>query len=207
MVESELLDTAPGRNPGRTAPPPVVALVCSAGGLDAVQRVLRPLPAAFPAALIVLQHQAPEQSSHLREILARNCRFPVRTAHHGEGLLAGTVYVVPAGQHAVVTTVNTIVLIPSDGTPPYRPSADLLLTSLALTAGDRTVGVILSGSGHDGAVGAAAIHGAGGIVIASDHDTSAWFDMPQAAIQRDDAVDYVVPVDDIPALLLALLSS
>jgi len=186
--------------------PPVVALVSSAGGLDAVERVLKALPPDFPGALIVLQHQSPDRVSHLPEILARNCCFPVHTAGEGTPLAAGKVYVVPPGQHAVVTTANTTALIATDSHwPSYRPSADLLLTSLALTAGDRAIAVVLSGSGHDGATGASALHHFGGTVIASDRQSSTHFDMPEASIQRDGAVDYIMPVEDIPALLLKLL--
>jgi two-component system chemotaxis response regulator CheB len=106
--------------------------------------------------------------------------------------------------HALVTTENTLALIASDGPPPYRPSADLLLTSLAVVAAKRTIAVILSGTGHDGATGAVAIHDFGGTVIAADRASSAWFGMPEAAIGRDDAVDYVLPVDEIPELLVSL---
>jgi chemotaxis response regulator CheB len=62
------------------AEPPIVALVCSAGGLQALTSVLRPLPADFPAAIIVLQHQTPGKPSLLAKILARNCRLPVSDA-------------------------------------------------------------------------------------------------------------------------------
>ena len=194
MAEQEVLTTTEqaGAAPAE-ARPPVVALVCPADGLDAVQRVLRPLPATFPAALIVLLQQPLDRVSHLTEILARNSCFPVRTARHGEPLVAGTVYVAPPGHHAVVTTANTIGLVATDHTPPYHPSADLLLTSLALTAADRSIVVVLSGWGHDGATGATALHDFGGIVVASDRDSS----IP---------VDYVVALDDIPALLLTLVT-
>jgi two-component system chemotaxis response regulator CheB len=187
-------------------PPPVVALVCSAGGLPALQRVLAPLPPDFPAALVVLQHQRPDHRSLLAPLLARSCRLPVRDARNGDPLSAGTVLVVPPGSHALATTQNTLVLIASDGPPPYRPSADLLLASLAVTAGPRVVAVVLSGGGTDGATGAVAVHDLGGTVIAADRASSAVFGMPAAAIGRDDAVHHVLPVDEIPGLLTALLA-
>lgn len=188
-------------------PPPVVALVCSAGGLPALQRVLTPLPPDFPAAVIVLQHQRPDRRSMLAPLLARNCRLPVRDARNGDALTAGTVLVVPPGSHALATSHNTLALIASDGPPPYRPSADLLLTSLAVTAGTRVVAVVLSGGGTDGATGAVAVHDLGGTVIAADRASSAVFGMPAAAIGRDDAVNHVLPVDKIPGLLTALLAA
>jgi two-component system chemotaxis response regulator CheB len=184
--------------------PPIVALVCSAGGLQALISVLRPLPADFPAAVIALQHQSPDKPSHLAPILARNCALPVSAARHGAALRAGTVVVVPPGKHALVTVGNRLALISTDHSPPYRPSADLLLTSLALVAARRTIAVILSGGGSDGATGAVAVHDFGGTVIAADKASSEWFGMPEAAIGRDDAVDQVLPVGEIPALLISL---
>ena len=90
----------------RLAGPPIVALVCSAGGLQALIGVLRPLPAGFPAAVIALQHHSPDHSSHLAEILARNCALPVSAARHGAALRAGTVVVVPPGKHALITVAD-----------------------------------------------------------------------------------------------------
>lgn len=191
----------------KNARPPVVALVCSAGGLDSLRRVLSKLPPDFGAATIVLQHQPPHQTSHLAVLLARSCALRVSVAAQGDALEAGHVYVVPPGKHALVTREARVALILSDGTPAYRPSADLLLTSLALSLGAEAIAVVLSGRGHDGATGATAVHDFGGRTIAADRESSQHYDMPAAAIGRDDAVDEVLPVDDIAARLVALIAS
>jgi two-component system chemotaxis response regulator CheB len=81
----------------RTGGVRVVALVSSMAGLDALTRVLAPLPADFPAALIALQHQVPEQPSHLAEILAMRCALRVVVAEHGMALAPGCVHVAPPG--------------------------------------------------------------------------------------------------------------
>jgi two-component system chemotaxis response regulator CheB len=183
----------------------VVALVCSAGGLDALTHVLAPLDPDFPAAIIALQHSRPDRRGLLAPILQRRCRLPVRDAKDGDVLVPGTVLVVPSGRHALATKGGALALISSDGPPPYRPSADLLLATLAVTAGNRAVAVVLSGEGSDGATGATAVHEFGGVVIAADKESSAHYGMPAAAISRDDVVDHVRPVDEIPALLNSLL--
>jgi two-component system chemotaxis response regulator CheB len=188
-------------------PSRVIVLACSAGGFDALTGVLGPLPAGLPAAVIVLRHIAPGHRSLLAPLLARRCRLPVRDAKHGERLVDGRVYVVPPGKHMLVTPAAAVVLIDSDGPPPYRPSADLLLATLAVGMGSRTIAVVLSGGGSDAATGALAVHLLDGIVIAADRATSLHFAMPSAAIARDDAVDLVLPVDAIPAALLSLLGS
>lgn len=205
VTTADSAQTAPSAEPPpRPAGPPIVALVCSAGGLRALISVLGPLPEAFRGAVIALQHQSPDHPSHLAAILARNCALPVSVASHGAALRAGTVVVIPPGKHALVTVGNRLALITSGHSMPYRPSADLLLTSLALVAAPRSIAVVLSGGGSDGATGAVAVHDFGGTVIAADEASSAYFGMPGAAIGRDDAVDQVLPVDEIPALLISL---
>jgi two-component system chemotaxis response regulator CheB len=185
----------------------VVALVCSAGGLDALTRVLEPLPADLPAAVLVLQHVSPEHPSTLAAVLDQRTDLRVAAAADGAPLVPGQVLVSPAGQHTLITADETIALIPSGSLPPYRPSADLLLTTLAVVAGSRVIAVVLTGRGNDAATGASAVHRFGGTVIVSSAGTSAHQSMPQAAIDRDDAVDHVVALESIAPLLIALSTS
>jgi two-component system chemotaxis response regulator CheB len=140
----------------------VVALVCSTGGLDAIIRILARLPADMPAAVIVLRHHSPNASNRLAHILTPKTVLPVAAACDGESLVAGRVLVAPAGYHTLVTAEGKIALIVSGERPPYRPSADLLLTSMAISLGPRAVAVVLSGYGNDGATGATAVHHLGG---------------------------------------------
>jgi two-component system chemotaxis response regulator CheB len=193
-----------------TTPPslyPVVALVASAGGLDAVSRILGELPAGLDAALLVLIHQAPDHASTLAEILRRRCALPVAVAEHDGPLMPGTVLVVPPGQHLLITAQQRTALIVSGAAPPSRPSADLLLATLATALGSRAIAVVLSGGGHDGATGATAVHRLGGTVIASDRDSSSTFSMPLATIERDHAIDAILDLDDIGAHLAALVTA
>lgn len=185
-------------------PFPVIALVCSAGGLDALTRVLAPMPASLPAALLVLQHTTPDTKSLLPEILRTRTALTVTQAQQGDQLLPGVVLVAPPGAHLLVTPTGGVEIVPAGGTPPYRPSADLLLTTLALAAGNQAIAVVLTGRGNDGATGASVIHHCGGTVITSDEATSVEYAMPLASINRDDTVDLVVALDDIAARLQAL---
>ena len=186
---------------------PIVALSCSAGGLEALTRVLAPLPAGLPAAVLVLQHMPPDVASNLPAILGRSTVLPVQWARDGDRLRPGCVLVAPAGQHTLVTSDEAIALIRSGPVPPYRPSADLLLTTLALAAGRRAVAVVLSGEGQDAATGATAVHRFGGTVIVSSPETSARTAMPRATMIRDGITDQVVPLDEVAPLLLALATA
>jgi two-component system chemotaxis response regulator CheB len=185
----------------------VVAVVGSAGGLDAVSRVLSGLPETFNASVVVLIHQPPDRVSELVALLGRASSLPVVEAEHGAALRAGLVIVIPPGKHLLVSRDLRTVLIASGAPPPSRPSADLLLATLATAAGSRAIAVVLSGGGHDGATGATAIHACGGTVLASDEASSASFSMPQAAIHRLDLVDHVVGLDDMAGRLAALVAA
>ena len=181
----------------------VVALVCSAGGLDALTQVLSPLPADLPAAVIVLQHMEPDRASELPAILERRTALPVAPVVDGDRLTVARIWVCPPGQHTLVTGDLSLALIPSGALPPYRPSADLLLTTLAVAAGSRAIAVVLTGRGNDAAT---AVHRFGGTVIASTLASSTEASMPQATIDRDDAIDHIVAVDDVAELLRALVT-
>ncbi len=163
--------------------------------------VLAELSADLPAAVLVLVHISPETESALPTILASRSQLPVFGAEHGMPLLPGQVLVAPAGRHLVVTPQLHCGLFASGAFPPNRPSADLLLTTLALAAGPRAIAAVLTGGGHDAATGATAIKTFGGTVLATDEATSQNFSMPQATIDRNDLVDQVVPLPRLASLL------
>ncbi|MEV0616345.1 chemotaxis protein CheB [Nonomuraea sp. NPDC050404] len=184
---------------------PVIALVSSAGGLTATALVLEALPPDLAAAVLVLQHIAPDYKSVLPEILGKRTGLTVEPAYDGQRLALGRVAVAPPGRHLLVTKDRLLALIPSGPYPPSRPSADLLLVTLAVAAGPDVVAVILSGRGNDGATGATAVHRFGGTVVTTDADTSNHFDMPGAVIARDAIVDHIVPLNQVAPLLLDLV--
>ncbi|GID28117.1 chemotaxis protein CheB [Paractinoplanes brasiliensis] len=177
-------------------PLPVVALVASAGGIEALTHVLAPLPPGLPAAVIVALHQDPIRVSYLREILARTTSLPIAVAHDKAPMTPGRVLVVPPGYHLLVTSEARVGLIATGPIPPARPSADLLLCTLAVTCGARALAVILSGMGHDGQAGVRAVAQCGGIVLAQDAATAHFPSMPAAAVTTG-AVHQVLPLDDI----------
>jgi two-component system chemotaxis response regulator CheB len=185
----------------------VVGLVASTGGLDALTQALAPLPADFPGAIVALQHLRPEHPSRLAELLARHTALCVQPARDGQRLQPGLVLVAPPGRHTLICPDHTIALIHSGQTPPSRPSADLLLTSMAISCRERAVAVVLSGAGHDGTAGAAAVKRMGGLVFAQDQATAREFGMPGSAIAFDQIVDRVLALARIGPTLDELLSA
>ena len=186
---------------------PVVALVASAGGLDAVGSVLGALPARLPAAVLVILHQDPDSPSRLPQILAARTDLPVAHARDGTPWLAGHVLVAPPGRHLLVTAQRQVALLSAGPFPPNRPSADLLLVSMALSLGPDAIAAVLSGGGHDGATGAVAVHDFGGHVLVSNAATSTFSAMPLATLARSGAHAEALPVDDLAARIIELTAT
>ena len=183
-TEPAVAGLVPG-SPGRDAYPigfPVVALVASAGGVGALAEVLGSLPPGLPAAVIVALHQDPHRASHLVHVLGRATRLPVDLAVDNARMRPGRVLVVPPAYHLLITSEARIGLVATGSLPPARPSADLLLATLAVTCGARALAVVLTGMGHDGQTGVRAIDHCGGTIIAQDAATSAFPSMPAAAV-------------------------
>lgn len=176
------------------APCDVVAMVGSAGAIRAMEHILEQLPVDLDAAVVIVVHLMPQHRSLLAEILDRRTRLAVKQAEDGDELEIGAVYVAPPDAHLLVTSDGRLRLEHSEVVHRVRPSADALLLSLAGGYEGRCLAIVLSGTGIDGAAGAAAIKHAGGTVLAQDEATSEHFGMPGAAILAG-GVDEVLPVD------------
>ena len=154
------------RGDRHTSPVDVIAVGASAGGLAVLEQLVGGLAPPFPVPVLVVQHVDPRHRSMLPEILARHTALPLTAATDGMRPEPGTVVVAVPGHHLVVDPDRRCRLT---DTPPVRfvrPSVDVLLESVAAVYGSRAVAVVLTGSGSDGAMGALAVHLAGGSVIA-----------------------------------------
>ncbi|MEO1133136.1 MAG: chemotaxis protein CheB [Cyanobacteria bacterium J06639_1] len=184
----------------------IVAIATSAGGLNALSQVLSQLPADFPVPIVVVQHLDPRHRSLIADILSRRTGLVVKQAEAGDRLAPGTVYVAPPNRHLLVDPDRTLSLTQSELVHFVRPSADLLFDSVAASHKDRAIAVVLTGTGSDGAMGIEAIKKMGGTAIAQDQENAEFSGMPSAAIQTG-AVDFVLPLADIAAALVALVTA
>lgn len=182
----------------------VVAVAASAGGLNALGRLLGELPADFPAAILVVQHLDPRYPSFMAQILGRRTRLVVFQARDGQVIQPGTVYVAPPNHHLGVGPDFTIALSQSAEVHHVRPSADILFDSVAARYGPRAVAVVLSGSGSDGSDGVTNVKKAGGIVIVQSARSAEFGGMPEAAI-RTGVADLILDLPSIPRMLTALV--
>jgi two-component system chemotaxis response regulator CheB len=180
----------------------VVALAASAGGLGAISTILSGLPEDFPVSILVVQHLDPSHPSKMSEILARYTTLRVSEAREGERLQRSRVYVAKPDRHLLVNPDRTLSLPFTELVHFVRPSADLLLESVAMAYKDRAIAVILSGTGKDGSNGVQSIDKMQGIVIAQ---AAAEFPgMPDSAIKTG-VVDYVLPLEKIAPFLICLV--
>jgi len=173
----------------------VVGIGASAGGLEAYKHVLPGLPNNANMAFVIVQHLDPKHRSMMASLLDRHTDMNVLEIVDGQPVEANKVYITPPGRDVKIVG-NTLQLSkPSSAIGP-KPSIDYFFTSLAESKGDRAVGIVLSGTGSDGAHGIRAIKAGGGITIVQREETARYNGMPRAAIETGH-VDLVVDPTDI----------
>jgi two-component system, chemotaxis family, protein-glutamate methylesterase/glutaminase len=181
----------------------LVVMAASAGGVQALQKVLSGLPRDFPLPIAVVQHRTGNPPNLLARVLGRHTALTVKNAEDGERMRAGTVYLAPPREHLVVRPDESLALINGRKIRHLRSSANPLFASAAQVYGDRVIAVVLTGGDRDATDGVQTVRQHGGIVIAQDEATSAMFAMPRAAIQTG-AVHTILPLPDIAPELLRL---
>ena len=180
---------------------PVVVLGASTGGPATVMRLAPGFTRDFPAAVFLVQHMPATFTTQYAAQLAEFTSIRVKEAENGESVQAGTLYICPGAQHLRVSPTGRIQLDGASGRiGGYLPNIDVTMETVAAYAGAMSIGVVLTGMGNDGAIGAKAIKSAGGIVIAQDEATSVIFGMPAEAIKVA-KVDQVLAIDDIYAAI------
>jgi two-component system, chemotaxis family, protein-glutamate methylesterase/glutaminase len=182
---------------------PVIGIAASAGGLTALSTVIGALKPDLNAAILILQHLSASHPSHLANILARRTRLEVKEAASDDRLRRGVILTAPPGLHLLISPQGIVSFSHRPPVNHVRPAADRLFESLAGSFGPRSIAVVLTGTGSDGAKGAQVVKQAGGIVIVQDQATSEFFGMPSAAIQAG-LVDRILPLEEIAPALEAL---
>ena len=179
----------------------LVVVGSSAGGIEALSRLVSTLPEGLTAPVVIAQHLDPARESRLQEILARRSHLPVRTVADHEQLESGVVYVIPSDRHVNVTPSEIDLRVDTKGRP--KPSVDMLMSSAAGVFGEGLIAVVLTGTGSDGAEGARAVRQAGGTVIIQDPETAEFGGMPGSLAPN--TVDIVADLERIGPILGELL--
>ncbi|MBD2097185.1 chemotaxis-specific protein-glutamate methyltransferase CheB [Trichocoleus sp. FACHB-591] len=196
-IPSANYPTSPGSRIGlSTGPKRVLAIGASTGGPQALQAVLRPLPASLPFPVLCVQHISEGFLQGLVNWLKAECRLQVKIAQAGEVPLAGTVYFAPERSHLELDRQGKFLCSVSPLVDGHRPSVTVTFQSVAKFYGKAAIGTLLTGMGRDGAEGMRAIAEAGGLTIAQDEKSSIVFGMPKEAIALG-AAQHVLPINDI----------
>jgi two-component system, chemotaxis family, protein-glutamate methylesterase/glutaminase len=177
----------------------LVVIGASLGGMEALKVVLGGLPPNFPMAVAVAQHRGTDHVGDLADLLARYCVLPVVEVEDKDPVAPGCVHLAPAGYHLLAEPGRFALSV--DAPLRYaRPSIDILFESAAESYGADVIGVVLTGSGDDGAAGLAAVKRRGGLALVQDPTSAEARAMPDSAL-RATTPDRVLPLRKIGAYL------
>lgn len=185
----------------------LVAIGVSTGGPPAVQKVLSSLPEDFPACIFIAQHMPGTFTGPFAKRLDTVSRLTVKEAENGDKIQNGMVYVCPGGKHLRIDmrgAMPHLSVVTEPATALYKPSANVLMESLGLCMGSRSVGVIMTGMGNDGLEGMKVFKSKGGIAIAQNEQSCVVYGMPKAIVEAGLADD-IVDLDNLPEAIIAAL--
>ncbi|TDP95075.1 chemotaxis protein CheB [Labedaea rhizosphaerae] len=181
----------------------LVVIGASAGGIEPLRTLVAGLPADFPAAVLVVMHMRAGGTSALSMILDRAGRLPAVSASDGMPLEPGRIYV-GRPDHHLLADPDRLVLSKGPTENGHRPAVNALFRSAAVSAGPRTVGVVLSGALDDGALGLRDIADRGGTTVVQDPHDALYSGMPASALRLVTA-DHVVPAAAIADVLVKVV--
>lgn len=181
----------------------IVALGTSTGGTQALEKVLTSLSTECPG-IVIVQHMPEAFTAAFAERLHSLCSIDVKEGQTGDEILPGRAIIAPGGKHMIVKTkyAGKPYIEVKDGplVSRHKPSVDVLFRSVAKTIGQKSLGIIMTGMGDDGAIGLLEMRQSGARTIAQDEVSCVIFGMPAAAIQKA-ATDEQIHLDNIAALI------
>jgi len=177
----------------------IVVIGASAGGMDALQKLVSRLPADLPAAVFVVWHLAPGLKSVLPSVLSKAGPLPAFNPEDGDRIEKGRIYVAPNDHHMLLEK-GYVRITKGPKENRFRPAIDPLFRSAAYVYGPRTIGVVMTGALDDGTAGLWTIKLRGGTAIVQEPADAMIRSMPMNALEHTDA-DYQVPAAEIGELL------
>lgn len=187
----------------KKSPDRILAIGISTGGPNALSYLLPQISKDFPAAILIVQHMPAGFTEMFASRLNSLCEIEVKEAKDGDLVLPGRVLIAPGDRHLKVKRMPLSTIAVLSNSPPingHRPSADVLLHSVAVEYGRDATGLIMTGMGSDGAAGMGEIMAKGGLTIAQDEKSCVVFGMPKAAIEKN-YIREVLSLDGISEFL------
>ena len=185
----------------------IIAIGASTGGTEATLKILKKLPKTFPPILII-QHMPPVFTKMYADRLTKICKMEVREAIDGDRIMQGFAFIAPGDKHMRLKKDEKGYYVSckkGEKVSGHCPSADVLFDSVAETAGKKSVGIILTGMGRDGASGLLNMKKAGAFTIGQDEKTSVVYGMPMVAYNIG-AVAVQAAIEDISDILIKHLT-
>ncbi len=173
-----------------------VVIGASSGGMEAIKLVLSALSEKFEIPVVVVLHIGTNNINHYLSLLGTNIKFCVKEAEEKEPIKLSTIYFAPPNYHLQIEPNITFSLSTDVKVNYSRPSIDVLFETAAWTYKEKLIGVLLTGSNHDGAAGLRTIKEYGGTVIVENPESAFARTMPHAAIEAC-APDYVLELNEI----------
>lgn len=186
----------------------MIAVGASTGGPEAIKNLLTPLPNNLPG-IVIVQHMPAGFTRAFSDRMNTLCAIHVKEAEDGDPVQTGTCLIAPGSRHMEVVPAGSGWRVRLLDTPPvnrHRPAVDVLFHSVAQRVGRRSIAVILTGMGADGALGMKAIHDTGALTVAQDQDSCVVFGMPKEAIRAGGARQ-ILPLEQIPPFLIKSLGA
>jgi len=180
--------------------PELIAIGASAGGIQAVQKILLNLNSDFQTPLVVVQHLPPTSRSQIELSFSKFTNLKTVEIEDKMPIENHTVYFAPPGYHLLVERENCFALSVDEPVHFSRPSIDVFFESAANVYKHSLVGVLLTGANEDGARGLMTIKERGGVSVVQDPATAEIQTMPQAALKLFKP-DFVEPLAQIPFIL------
>ncbi len=182
----------------------IIAIGSSTGGPPVIQSILSNLREGFPVPILIVQHIATNFLEGMAGWLAKKTPLAIKIPENGEFVKGKQIYFAPDVYHMGITDKGEIVLSTDSPENGVRPSVSYLFRSVAKAYGSRAVGVLLTGMGKDGALELKLMKEKGAVTIAQDKESAVVNGMPGEAVKLG-AVDYVLPPEEIAALLNSLV--
>ena len=182
----------------------IVAIGTSTGGTQALEAVLKALPAVCPG-MVIVQHMPEKFTAMFAARLDSICQVEVREAQNGDRVIPGRALIAPGARHMLLKRSGAqyyVEIVDGPAVNRHKPSVDVLFRSVAQVAGRNALGIIMTGMGDDGARGLLEMHQAGAKTIAQDEASCVVYGMPKEAV-RLGGVDKIVPLDVISREIMA----
>jgi two-component system CheB/CheR fusion protein len=178
----------------------IAGIGASAGGLEALEQFFSNMPSVNNLAFVVIQHLSPDYKSFMPELLGKHTKMKVYQIQDGMEMAPGCIYLNPP-KYNVIISEGKFLLIDQHPVQRINLAIDTFFDSLATNIGEKSIGIILSGTGSDGTRGCRAIKEAGGIIMVQDETTAKFNGMPKSVISTN-IYDYILAPRDMPDELL-----